>query len=130
MSAVKLPVLLAALASFATLAQANFGFLTKSPGGHFTEDDWRQLKQTMLDVLDASDPAAVKSWSNQASGNRGDVKTLKAYSDQDGHPCKLLQIDNQGGGYTGSSKYTLCRQPNGDWLSKDGGFSLPGRASK
>jgi surface antigen len=97
------------------LAQGMTGFLKNSPIAYFKEQDFQMMKQAAETVLNSEDPNASETWKNSATGNSGEIKTLKSYNAPDGRPCKQLRVDNRARAVQGASAPKICRTADGIW---------------
>jgi surface antigen len=117
---IRFVMLLGAVGTVAAIAQGNLGFLTKMPAGNFDANDWTLLKGAVRDVLNATEQDAARAWRNDSTGHGGNVRVVKSYKDDDGKPCRQVQVDSSAGGRKNSSMLNACRDTDGVWRATDG----------
>ena len=92
----------------------NWGFLQFSPTSHFTNQDWDLMRQAGQDALARGTDGDIQGWSNSATGAYGTIQPLDT-TERDGTTCRRAVIYNNAGGASGTSRFTFCKQPDGDW---------------
>ena len=99
-------------ASLSVSAQ-NTMFLRQSPIAHLDEQDRKILRETIKQVLEATDGTLIE-WSNPDSGSNGRVKVLDT-TEQNGMPCRSVRARNQSNGRQADGIYKLCKDNTGTW---------------
>jgi len=109
---------LAALtAGLSCMASAQLGFLKNAPTGNLDEQDVKLMRDATGAILASSDPQAVRTWQNPASGNSGKISALSQFNTDDHRECRRLRLDTHtklGGDST--STMNVCRATGGKWL--------------
>ena len=106
--------LLLAVISTTTHA-ANWRWLKDTPISHFTEEDMGLLQQTASSLLETGTTGAKASWSNDVTGNSGDIEVLGSET-HSGMTCRKSRIINRTAkGLEASGIYTLCKDETGEW---------------
>lgn len=93
---------------------ANLRWLDHSPARFFTDADWQMLSEKSDEVLNTGEDGQEYSWSNPESGSSGSFLAEPA-EDRGGAQCRLMTIVTQAGTASNSSRFTFCRQENGEW---------------
>ncbi len=93
----------------------NFRFLDFSPVRHFTDEDWRLLRETGDDVLENKPDGTMATWKNPKSGASGTVRAVGTTTEEDGTVCRSLRIENRARGTQGQMTVTACKEPGEEW---------------
>ena len=107
-------VLALVLALPVTVSAQNVGFLNDGPMAYMTSEDMKLLQQNYVDALEKLPDGATRTWHNAKTGHTGTASPLNSF-DRDGKKCRLVEFANTAGGLSGQSKFTFCRQPDGEW---------------
>jgi hypothetical protein len=108
--------LLFAAAGAGAVHAGNLSFLSDSPVSHFRQADVDLMKQNAREVLDSSDPAAQRSWSNPNTAASGAAQTVGQFTASGGTPCKRLRVTNQFRNLASDATYTVCKYPGRGWV--------------
>jgi hypothetical protein len=103
-------------AGVGALQAANLSFLSNSPVSYFQQADVDLMRKNALEVLDSSDPAAQRSWSNSKTGASGSAQAQGQFATSDGTPCKRLRVMNKFRNLESDAIYTVCKVPSRGWV--------------
>jgi hypothetical protein len=109
-------VLLVSAVSAIAAHAANLNFLQNSPISYFQPQDTDLMMKNARAVLDSSDPAAKRSWSNAKTGASGWAQAVGQFTASDGAPCKRLRLMNKFRNMENEATYTVCKYPDRGWV--------------
>jgi len=91
-------------------------FLSKSPAGAYSDEDWKLLSGTATDLLDHGKPGEQRGWSNPATGSSGELKLASA-PDYKGAACRRLVFTNRAKGFADpiKSAHVVCKSDTQGW---------------
>lgn len=92
----------------------NWVFLQFSPASSLTSQDWDILRQAIQNAMTRRADGDIEGWSNPASGAYGTVQPLDT-TEREGTTCRRAVIYNNAGGSGGTSRFTFCKQSDGNW---------------
>ena len=98
------------------LSQTNINQFKDAPAAKFTPEDFEIFWASVNEVSSQKKAGAIKTWENAATGSGGTLKLLKVFTSEDGRDCRRLRVDNRHKHLKGSSKQTVCANPEGKWL--------------
>ena len=102
---------------FAVGVQAqNLNFLRNSVMSNFQQDDTDMMRKNANEVLESSDPAASKEWSNPRTGASGSAEAVGQFTATDGAPCKRLRLVNRAQQQQSQSTHTMCKYKDRGWI--------------
>lgn len=90
------------------------------PLGYLDKNDWQLVRNAITDVVESTSSGEKRDWKNPKNGHSGSITSLKTFR-SDGRDCHLLQIDNTAAGRSASSRYNVCRDPDGVWRDSSSG---------
>jgi len=97
-------------------SQAVWQWMRGAAVADFKDSDWVLLKQAAYTALNESDDGKQINWTNPDTGNRGSIVALNTFT-HDGFKCRRAAMRNlSANGREGKAAYSLCRQPDGDWI--------------
>lgn len=103
------------LAGAVTTALAgNVRWLRDSALSNMTPDDMEVLRSAARNVLDYGRDGESRRWENADTGAKGVLTPLESI-EQDGEPCRRLELFNEVGSASGRSVFLFCRQKDGTW---------------
>ena len=107
LAAAGLAVLLAACASLAPGDPALYGALA--------ERDVDLAARLMQSTLESAPDGTTRRWSNQESGNSGQITPLRTYVSEDGYFCREYREELMVAGEGGRFYHTACREGAARW---------------
>jgi surface antigen len=87
--------------------------LKGTPEELFTEQDNTLRLEALGKAVEGAPPGEPVTWSNGATGHRGDVTMTRAFESR-GRDCKELRLRNEAGSSNGESRVNAC-QVDGKW---------------
>jgi len=102
-----------AVASAPAVAQNWVGLLKNTPAENFSEEDLKLFFDASRKALTEAKAGESVRWQNPASGSRGELKVVKAFSWQE-YPCRQLRVTSETTDRKGSSVLNLC-EVQGKW---------------
>ncbi len=93
----------------------NFRFLDFSPVRHFTDEDWRLLREAGDDVIENKPDGAQTSLKNPRSGASGTITAISTTKEPDGTVCRVVRVENRARGASGRMDLTACMEPGETW---------------
>jgi surface antigen len=106
------------------------GNLTRDmPMGYLDKNDWQLVRDAISEVVESTTSGQKREWKNTKNGHSGAVMSLKAFRSE-GRDCHLIQIDNSAAGRSASSRYNVCRDPDGVWRDSSSGAPFTGKPAK
>jgi hypothetical protein len=108
------------------LAQTNISQFKDAPASKFSPQDFDLLWASVHEVSATGKAGALKTWENTATGSGGTIKLLKVFTSADGRDCRRLRVENRHKSLKGSSKQTVCANPEGKWLIDADAKPAPG----
>ena len=94
--------------------------LGNSPILKMTEADKKLQYDAVLEVLESSDPRAVREWENSTSGFKGRVDAQGDMVSADGLRCRRLQLRTEVRGLQSSFAFPFCKSAEGQWFIASG----------
>lgn len=113
--------LAALMAAGSVAGQGQYGFLRNTPTAAFNAKDWDLLRNAVRDAVENDASKDPVEWKNPDNGHSGKVTAAKAFESEDGRNCRKVLIESTAGGYSGTTKYDLCRYEDGIWREIDSG---------
>lgn len=105
--AIAVSLLLAGMAA-GVHAQLWDGPMRDSPARFFNDEDMRLFLDAARKVLNAPPEQGTTAWDNAATGSRGELTVVSAFTWQE-HPCRQLRILTVARGQQATSTVHLCR---------------------
>lgn len=93
---------------------ANWRFLKHSPASKFTDQDFALFTSAGQEALNEAPDGDTRGWNNPDTGAFGTVQPLSTY-EADGSTCRKVEIFNSAGGFSATSRFDFCKQPDGTW---------------
>jgi hypothetical protein len=106
-------------------AQSNINLFADAPISHFTQEDLDLQFKTGIEVLESGKKGKARSWSNDRTGNGGRIELLASFTSTDDRKCGRVKVDTRAGEMTGSARYTLCQNAEGQWMVDSGAKPKP-----
>jgi hypothetical protein len=103
-----------------TVAALPTDILGNSPILKMTEADKKLQYDAVLEVLESSDPRAVREWENSTSGFKGRVDAQGDMVSADGLRCRRLQLRTEVRGLQSSFAFPFCKSAEGHWFIASG----------
>ncbi|HEY5761129.1 MAG TPA: RT0821/Lpp0805 family surface protein [Steroidobacter sp.] len=94
--------------------------LGNSPILKMTEADKKLQYEAVLDVLESSDPRAVREWENSSTGFKGRVDAQGDMTSAEGLRCRRLQLRTQVRGLQSLFAFPFCKSAEGQWFIASG----------
>jgi hypothetical protein len=107
-------------------AQTNISQFKDAPASKFTPQDFDLMWASVHEVSATGKAGALRTWENTATGSGGTIKLLKVFTSADGRDCRRLRVENRHKSLKGSSKQTVCANPEGKWLIDADAKPAPG----
>jgi surface antigen len=101
-------------ASIAAQAQSNMRFLQDAPVERMTKEDLALMMRNSNEALARNADGETSGWTNPKTGASGTATPLRTFT-QKGTRCRETEYTNHAGGLSGGGRFTLCRQPSGEW---------------
>jgi surface antigen len=99
------------------------------PMGYLDKNDWQLVRNAVAEVVESTTSGQKRDWKNSKNGHSGSVMSLRAFR-SDGRDCHLIQIDNSAAGRSATSRYNVCRDPDGVWRDSSSGAAFTGKPSE
>jgi len=93
-------------------------FAKDAPVSKMTAEDFKIAGDAMRKALDEGKDGQAYEWKNPATSARGTITPLAAF-DKNGMHCRGAAFTSDVKGTTGSSKWNLCKTPEG-WKVLEG----------
>jgi surface antigen len=87
-------------------------FMRDSPISRMNKEDTAMMTRNYQQALDSLPDGHVNAWSNPKTGASGTATPLKT-TQQKGMTCRLLEITNNAGGFSGRSEWNFCKTKDG-----------------
>lgn len=94
--------------------------LGNSPILKMTDADKKLQYEAVLDVLESSDPRAVREWENSATGFKGRIDAQGDMISSEGLHCRRLQLRTELKGLQSLFVFPFCKSPEGQWFIASG----------
>ena len=94
--------------------------LGNSPILKMTDADKKLQYEAVLDVLESSDPRAVREWENSSTGFKGRVDAQGDMTSAEGLRCRRLQLRTQVRGLQSLFAFPFCKSAEGQWFIASG----------
>lgn len=94
--------------------------LGNSPILKMTDGDKKLQYEAVLDVLESSDPRAVREWENSSTGFKGRVDAQGDMVSAEGLRCRRLQLRTQVRGLSSLFAFPFCKSAEGQWFIASG----------
>jgi hypothetical protein len=94
--------------------------LGNSPILKMTEGDKKLQYDAVLDVLESSDPRAVREWENSSTGFKGRIDAQGDMVSAEGLRCRRLQLRTEVRGLQSSFAFPFCKSAEGQWFIASG----------
>jgi hypothetical protein len=94
--------------------------LGNSPILKMTEADKKLQYDAVLDVLESSDPRAVREWENSSTGFKGRIDAQGDMVSAEGLPCRRLQLRTEVRGLQSLFAFPFCKSAEGQWFIASG----------
>ena len=59
---------------------------------YYTDEDWAAEEKAVSEALNNSADGVTVAWQGAESGITGTVQPLKSYQNQEGQPCRLIEL--------------------------------------
>jgi surface antigen len=82
-----------------------------------TESDVTMASRQVQTTLESAPDGTTRRWTNQQTGNSGEVTPLRTYATEDGDFCREYREELVVGGRTGRFHYPACRDDADGWVS-------------
>lgn len=94
--------------------------LGNSPILKMTDADKKLQYEAVVDVLESSDPRAVREWENSSTGFKGRVDAQGDMVSAEGLRCRRLQLRMQLRGLQSLFAFPFCKSAEGQWFIASG----------
>ena len=94
--------------------------LGNSPILKMTDADKKLQYQAVLDVLESSDPRAVREWENSSTGFKGRIDAQGDMVSAEGLRCRRLQLRTELKGLQSLFAFPFCKSADGQWFIASG----------
>jgi len=94
----------------------NWMWLDFSPVSYFNADDWAMFQEAAQKALNEQPDGATATWQNPGTDASGTVTPTRSFEEND-QSCRRVEITNRARGFSGTSVFNFCRQPDGRWAS-------------
>ena len=94
--------------------------LGNSPILKMTDADKKLQYEAVLDVLESSDPRAVREWENSQTGFKGRIDALGDMVSAEGLRCRRLQLRTELKGLQSLFAFPFCKSTEGQWFIASG----------
>jgi hypothetical protein len=94
--------------------------LGNSPILKMTDADKKLQYEAVLDVLESSDPRAVREWENSTTGFKGRIDAQGDMTSAEGLRCRRLQLRTQVRGLQSLFAFPFCKSAEGEWFIASG----------
>ena len=94
--------------------------LGNSPILKMTDADKKLQYDAVLDVLESSDPRAMREWENSSTGFKGRIDAQGDMVSSEGLRCRRLQLRTQVRGLQSLFAFPFCRSAEGQWFIASG----------
>lgn len=94
--------------------------LGNSPILKMSDADKKLMYEAVVDVLESSDPRAVREWENSSTGFSGRVEAQGDMDSSEGLPCRRLQLRTQVRGLQSLFTFPFCKDAEGQWFIASG----------
>jgi hypothetical protein len=94
--------------------------LGNSPILKMTEGDKKLQYDAVLDVLESSDPRAVREWENSSTGFKGRIDAQGDMVSAEGLRCRRLQLRTEVRGLQSLFAFPFCKSAEGQWFIASG----------
>lgn len=94
--------------------------LGNSPILKMSDADKKLMYEAVVDVLENSDPRAVREWENSSTGFSGRVEAQGDMASSEGLPCRRLQLRTQVRGLQSLFTFPFCKDAEGQWFIASG----------
>lgn len=73
-----------------------YDWLKESPAGHFTDEDWKLLRNAARHVLDNGKDGTMERWKNRSTGHFGSIQPMNTFH-REGMRCRKATFSNDAG---------------------------------
>jgi surface antigen len=80
------------------------------------ESDVNLASRLMQATLESAPDGATRQWTNQQTGNSGEITPLRTYASEDGHFCRDYREELVIAGDSGRFYHTACRDDSDRWV--------------
>jgi surface antigen len=80
------------------------------------ESDVRLAARLMQTTLEKVPDGTTRRWTNEQTGNRGEITPLRTFATDDGSFCREYREELAVGGSTGRFYHTACRDDAARWV--------------
>ena len=94
--------------------------LGNSPILKMTDADKKLQYDAVLDVLESSDPRAMREWENSSTGFKGRIDAQGDMVSSEGLRCRRLQLRTQVRGLQSLFAFPFCKSAEGQWFIASG----------
>lgn len=85
-----------------------------------SDEDKKLQYQAVMDVLESSDPRAVREWENKKTGFKGRIDAQGDMRSTDGLRCRRLQLRMQLNTSQSLFTFPFCKDEQGQWFIASG----------
>ena len=83
--------------------------------GGLDDSDVKLAARLMQTTLEKAPDGTMRRWSNDQTGNSGEITPLRTYATEDGTFCREYREELAVGGATGRFYHTACRDDAARW---------------
>jgi surface antigen len=80
------------------------------------ESDVSLASRLIQTTLESTPDGATRRWTNQQTGNSGEITPLRTYASEDGHFCRDYREELVLTGGSGRFYHTACRDDSARWV--------------
>jgi surface antigen len=80
------------------------------------DSDVSMASQLVQTTLESAPDGATRHWTNQQTGNSGEITPLRTYATEDGYFCRDYREELAVGAQTGRFYHTACRDDAAGWV--------------